>query len=141
MKSIAITSHCHFTGVATIQRVIDAQPWLSDSVANGNIFCNVSLHSVPPAGFLDWDLGTSYSLLDEWNKQTREPLEVSYPSTPQSTLIEILVLLRHTDPSSIPQHGLVILCKSGWLFFLNIALYLQDLLIFQLTFLNILELE
>jgi hypothetical protein len=44
-------------------------------VAKGNILINISLHSVPP-------IGTSYSFLDEWNKQTHEPLEVSYSLTP-----------------------------------------------------------
>jgi hypothetical protein len=47
--------------------------------------------------------------------------------------------IRHINPSFIPQHSLVIFHKSGRLLFLDITLYLLDLLIFWLTFLNILE--
>jgi hypothetical protein len=47
--------------------------------------------------------------------------------------------VRHTNPSFIPQHSLVIFRKYGRLLFLDITRYLLDLLIFQLTFLNILE--
>jgi hypothetical protein len=47
--------------------------------------------------------------------------------------------VRHTNPSFAPQHSMAIFHKSGQLLFLDITLYLLDLLIFWLTFLNILE--
>jgi hypothetical protein len=54
-------------------------------------------------------------------------------------LILQLLDIRHTDPSFVPQHSLVIFCKFGRLLFFDITLYLLDLLVFRLTFLNILE--
>jgi hypothetical protein len=47
--------------------------------------------------------------------------------------------IRHTNPSFIPRHSLIILYKSERLLFLGIVLYLIDLLVFQLTFPYILE--
>jgi hypothetical protein len=47
--------------------------------------------------------------------------------------------IRHTNPSFVPQHTLVVFRKFGKLLFHNIALYSLDLLIFQLTFLYILK--
>jgi hypothetical protein len=51
-------------------------------------------------------------------------------------LILQLIDIRHTYPFFVPQYTLVIFRKSGRLLFLNITLYLIDLLVFQLTFPN-----
>jgi hypothetical protein len=54
-------------------------------------------------------------------------------------LILQLLAVRHSNPLFVPQRSLVIFCKSGRLLFLDITLYLLDLLAFQLTFPCILE--
>jgi hypothetical protein len=54
-------------------------------------------------------------------------------------LINQFLDVRHTNPTFVPQHSLVIFRKSKRLLFLDITLYLLDLLVFWLTFLNILE--
>jgi hypothetical protein len=52
-------------------------------------------------------------------------------------LILQLLDVKHTDPSSVPQHTLVVFGKSRLLLFLDVVLYLLDLLVFQLTIPNI----
>jgi hypothetical protein len=54
-------------------------------------------------------------------------------------LVLQFLAVRHTNPSCVPQHSLVVFHKSRRLLFLDITLYLLDLLVFWLTFLNILE--
>jgi hypothetical protein len=48
--------------------------------------------------------------------------------------------VRHTDPSFVPQYILIIFHRTMRLLFLDIALPLLDLLVFQLAFPYILEL-
>jgi hypothetical protein len=54
-------------------------------------------------------------------------------------LILQLLDARHTDPPLIPQHTFLIFQKNGRLLSLDIALNLLDLLIFYLTFSNLLK--
>jgi hypothetical protein len=54
-------------------------------------------------------------------------------------LILQFLVVRHTNPSFVPQHSLVVFHKSGRLLLLDIMFYLLDLLVFQLIFLNILK--
>jgi hypothetical protein len=54
-------------------------------------------------------------------------------------LILQLLDARHTNPPLVPQHTFHIFQKTGRLLFLDIALNLFDLLIFYLTFLNLLK--
>jgi hypothetical protein len=79
------------------------------------------LNSFRTTNRLPWDHGTSYFLLDEWNKRTHEPLEISYPWIPY---------VRHINPSFIPQHSFVILRKTRWLLLLDITLYFCNALFF-----------
>jgi hypothetical protein len=91
---------CHILArVATIHQVIDARPLLSDRCHKGR-YTQQHLSLLHTTNRLPWDLGTSYSLPDEWNKRTREPLKVTCASTHY---------IRHTNSSLVLQHTLVIL--------------------------------
>jgi hypothetical protein len=54
-------------------------------------------------------------------------------------LILQLLNIRHTDPSFVPQHSLLIFQKTRLLLFLDVTLDLMNLLIFHLTSMNLLE--
>jgi hypothetical protein len=86
-------------------------------IAKGNIFGNISLHSVPPRGCLE----IMIHLIPSWMNRIR-----GLVGLPKYLILQLLEV-RHTDPPFIPQHSLVIFRKSGWLLFLDIALNLQNL--------------
>jgi hypothetical protein len=54
-------------------------------------------------------------------------------------LILQLLDVRHTNHPLVPQHTFIILRETRRLFFLDIVLYLLDLLIFQWASLNLLK--
>jgi hypothetical protein len=88
-------------------------------VAKGNIFCNISLHSVPPVGCLE----ILVPLIPSWMNGISGLVSLS------KYLILQFLDVRHTNSSFVPQHTLVIFHKSGQLLFLIIAFYLLDLLV------------
>jgi hypothetical protein len=98
-------------------------------VTKDNILDNISLYSVPPIGCLE----IMVHLIPSWiNGISR------FVSLTKYLILQFLDI-RHTNPSFIPQHSLIIFCKSERLLFLNIALYFLDLLDFQLVISNILK--
>jgi hypothetical protein len=90
---------------------------------------NIYLHSVLPVGCLV----ITVHLIPSWMNGISRLVSLS------KYLILQLIDVRYTDPSFVLQYTSVIFHKSGWLHFLNIALYFLDLLIFWSTFLYILE--
>jgi hypothetical protein len=101
------------------------------SVAKSNILDNVSLHSIPPICGLE----IMVHLIPSWmNGIGKVRCFTKY-------LILQFLDVRHTNPSLVPQHSLLIFQKDMRLLFLDIALNLLDLLIFYLTFLNFLNLN
>jgi hypothetical protein len=99
------------------------------NVAKCNIFDNVPLHTIPPISSLE----IMVHLIPSWMNGLSGLV----------SLIKYLILqlldIRHTDPSFVPQYALIILQKSRQLLFLDVALYLLDLLIFHLTSTNLLK--
>jgi hypothetical protein len=89
-------------------------------VARGNIFSNISLHSLPPIGYLE----VLVHLIPSWMNGISGLMSLS------KYLILQFLDVRHTNPSLVPRHSLVILRRSGRLLFLDIALHLLGLLIF-----------
>jgi hypothetical protein len=89
-------------------------------VAKGNILDNISLDSVPPIGCLE----IVVHLFPSWVNGISRLVSLS------KCLILQLLDVRHTYPSFVPQHTMVIFHKSRRLLFLDITLYLLDLLIF-----------
>jgi hypothetical protein len=99
------------------------------SVAKSNILRNVTLHSTPPISGLE----IMVHLIPSWmNGISRLMCFMKY-------LILQLLDVRHTNPSFIPQHSFLIFRKARRLLFLDIALNLLGLLIFYMTFLNLLK--
>jgi hypothetical protein len=99
------------------------------SVTKSNILSNISLHSIPPISGLE----IMVHLIPSWmNGISRLMHFMKY-------LILQLLDVRHTNPSFVPQHSFLIFQKAKRLLFLDIALNLLDLLIFYLTFLNLLK--
>jgi hypothetical protein len=98
-------------------------------VAKSNKLDNISLHSVPSIGCLE----VLVHLIPPCMNGISMLVSLSKYLIPQ------LLDVRHTNPSFIPQHTLVIFHKYGRLLFLDIALRILDLLVFQLTFTNILK--
>jgi hypothetical protein len=99
------------------------------SVVKSNILGNISLHSIPPISGFEIMVHLIPSLVNGISRLMR------------FTKYLILQLLdaRHTNPLLVPQHTFLILQKTGRLLFLDIALNLLDLLVFYLTFLNLLK--
>jgi hypothetical protein len=99
------------------------------SVAKSNILGNVSLHPVPPI----CDLEIMVHLIPPWmNGINRLMCFTKY-------LIFQFLDVRNTNPSPVPQHTFLIFQKARRLLFLDIALNFLDLLVFYLTFLNLLK--
>jgi hypothetical protein len=98
-------------------------------VAKSNILGNISLHTIPPISCHE----IMVHLIPPWmNGICRLVSLMKY-------LILQLLDVWHIDPSFVPQYTLVIFQKSRRLLFLDVVLYLLDLLIFQLTFSNLLK--
>jgi hypothetical protein len=97
--------------------------------AKGNILGIISLHSIPPIGCLE----IIVHLIPSWKNVISRLM-----SLPRYLVLQLLDV-RHTDPSFVPQHTLFIFHKSRQLLLLDIILYLLDLLVFELTFSNILK--
>jgi hypothetical protein len=99
------------------------------SVAKSNILGNVSLHSIPPISGLE----IMVHLMPSWmNGISRHMCFMKY-------LILQLLNARHTNPSFVPQYSFLMFQKVRRLLSLDNALNLLDLLIFYLTFLNLLK--
>jgi hypothetical protein len=98
-------------------------------ITKGNILGNISLNSVPPVGCLE----IMVHPIPSWMNGISRLVSLT------KYLILQFFVIKHIDPSFVPQYSLIIFQKSGWLLFLGIALYLLDLLAFHLTFPNILE--
>jgi hypothetical protein len=89
------------------------------SVTKSNVFGNVSLHTIPSISGID----TMVHLIpSEMNGISGLLCFIKY-------LIFQPLDVRHTNPSFVPQHSFNILRKIRRLFFLNVTLYLLDLLI------------
>jgi hypothetical protein len=99
------------------------------SVAKNNILDNVSLHTIPPISVLK----IMVHLILSWMNVISGLVSLT------KYLILQLLGVRHIDPSFIAQHTLIIFQKSRQLLFLDIILNLLDILIFQLTFPNLLK--
>jgi hypothetical protein len=95
-------------------------------VTKGNIRDSISFHSVPPIGCIV----TIVHLISPWVNGISGHVSLSKYLTLQ------FLDIRHTNPSFVPQHTLVIFRKRR-LLFLNITLYPMGLLVFMLTFLYI----
>jgi hypothetical protein len=94
-----------------------------------NILGNISIHAMPPISCLDIMVHLIPSGVNG----------ISGFMSLSKYLILQLLDVRHTDPSFVPQYSLVIFCKSRRLLFLDVALYLLEILVSQLTFLNLLK--
>jgi hypothetical protein len=102
---------------------------LLTTIAKSNILGNVSLHSIPPISGLE----IMVHLIPSWmNGISRLMHFMKY-------LILQFLHIGHTNPSFVPQHSLLIFRKDKRLLFLDIALYLLDLLVFNLTVPNLLK--
>jgi hypothetical protein len=99
------------------------------SVPKSNILGNVPLRTIPPISGLEIMVHLIPSCMNG----------ISGLMSITKYLILQLLDVRHTNPSFVPQHTLIIFQKSRWLLFLDIMINLLDFLIFQLTFLNILK--
>jgi hypothetical protein len=95
----------------------------------GNILNNISLHSIQSIGCLEIVV---HLIPSRMKGISRLMGLMKYP------ILQFLDV-RHTNPSFVPQYSFVIFCKSGWLLFLGIKLYLLASLVFHLTFPCILE--
>jgi hypothetical protein len=93
------------------------------SVTNGNILSNVYLHTVPPISGLEIMVHLIPSRLNG----------ISGLVTLTKYLILQLFGIRHTNLPFVPQHTFIILRETRRFFFLDVVLYLLDLLIFQLA--------
>jgi hypothetical protein len=98
-------------------------------VTKGNILNNIPLHSVPPISYLE----IMILLIHSWING------ISGPVILMKYLILQFLDVRHTYPSFVPQNPLVVFRKPERLLFLDITLHFLDLLIFQLTSMNILK--
>jgi hypothetical protein len=98
------------------------------SVTRSNILRNISLHSIPPISVLEIMVHLIPSRMNG----------ISGLVSLMKYLILQLLDVRHTNPSLVPQHTFIILGETRLFFFLDVLLYLLDLLIFQLASLNLL---
>jgi hypothetical protein len=99
------------------------------SVTKGNILSNVSLHTIPLISVLEIML----HLIPSWMNGISGFMSLT------KYLILQLLDVRHTDPSFVSQHYLLIFCESRRLIFLHVALYFLDFLIFHLSSMNLLK--
>jgi hypothetical protein len=99
------------------------------SVAKGNILGNVSLHTIP----LTSDLEIMVHLISSGMNRISGLVSVT------KYLILQLIDVRHANPPLLPQHTFIILRETWRFFFLDVALYLLDLMIFHLASLNLLS--
>jgi hypothetical protein len=98
------------------------------SVTKSNILGNVSLHTIPPISGLE----IMVHLIPSWING------ISGLMCFMKYLIFQLLDVRHTNPPFVPQQSFIIFQKIRRLFFLDVALYLLDFLIFYLTLPNLL---
>jgi hypothetical protein len=101
------------------------------SVAKSNILGNVSLHTISPISGLE----IMVHFIPSWMNG------ISGLMCFMKYLILQHLDVRHTNPFLVPQHTFIIFRETRRLFFLDVALYLLDLLIFQLTFSYSLEVD
>jgi hypothetical protein len=98
-------------------------------IAKSDILGNIPLHSIPLISSRE----IMVHLIPSWMNGISGVV----------SLMKYLILqpldIRHTNPSFVPQYTLIIFRKSRQLLFLDVTLNLIDLLIFQLTFSNLLE--
>jgi hypothetical protein len=99
------------------------------SVTKTNILNNVSLHPVPPICGLEIMV---HLIPPGMNGISKLMCFTKY-------LILQFIDIRHTNPSLVPQHTFLIFKKARRLLFLDIVLNFLDLLVFYLTFLNLLK--
>jgi hypothetical protein len=99
------------------------------NVAKSNILSNVSLHSIPPISGIE----IMVHLIPSWMNGISKFMHLT------KYLILQLLDPRHTYPPLVPQYTFLILRKTERHLFLDIALNLLDLLVFYLTFLNLLK--
>jgi hypothetical protein len=93
------------------------------NVAKSNILSNVSLHAIPPISGLEIMV---HIISFQMNG-------ISGLMSLMKYLILQLLDIRHTNPSLVSQHTFIILQETRQFFFLDVVLYLLDLLIFQLV--------
>jgi hypothetical protein len=98
-------------------------------VGKRNILDNISLHAMPPISCIEIMVHLIPSGVNGIS---------GFLSLSKYRILKLLDV-RHTDPSFVTQYSLVIFRKSRRLLFLDVALYLQELLISQLTFSNLLK--
>jgi hypothetical protein len=72
-------------------------------VTKGNILGNISLYSIPPIGYFE----IMVHLIPSWMNRISGLMSLS------KYLVLQLLDDRHTDPSFVPQHTLVVFRKSG----------------------------
>jgi hypothetical protein len=90
------------------------------SVIKSNILSNVPLHTIPPISGLEFMV----RLIPSWMNG------ISWLMCFTKYLIIQLLDVKHTDPSFISQHSFIIFHKTKRLRFLDVMLYLLDLLVF-----------
>jgi hypothetical protein len=93
------------------------------NVAKSNILSNVSLHTIPPISGLE----IMVHLIPFQMNGIRGLVSLT------KYLILQLLNIRHTNPSLVSQHTFIIIQETKQFFFLDVVLYLLDLLIFQLA--------
>jgi hypothetical protein len=98
-------------------------------VIKSNILDNVSLHTIPSISGLE----IIVHLIPSWMNGISRLVSLT------KYLIHQLLDVRHTYPSFVPQHSFINFCKTRQLLFLDVVIYLFDLLIFSLTFPNLLK--
>jgi hypothetical protein len=99
------------------------------SVIKSNVLGNISLHSIPPISGLQ----IMVHLIPFWMN------EISKLTCFTKYLILQFLDISYTNPPLVSQHTFLIFQKPRRLLFLDIALNLLDLLVFYLTFLNLLK--
>jgi hypothetical protein len=87
------------------------------SVAKSNILSNVSLHTIPPIS----DLEIMVHLIPSW----------------MNGIGRFMCFTKYLP--FVPQYSFIIFQKTRRFFFLDVALYLLNLLVFYLTFSNLLK--
>jgi hypothetical protein len=99
------------------------------SVTKDNILGNVSLHTVPPISDLEIMVHFIPSGMNG----------ISGLVSLTKYLMFQLLDVRHINSPLLPQHTFIILWETRQFFFLDVAVYLLNLLILQLASLNLLK--
>jgi hypothetical protein len=98
-------------------------------IAKSDILGDISLHTIPLISGLEIMVHLLPSLMNGISR---------FMSLTKYLILQFLDV-RHIDPSLVPQHSLIIFRKMRQLLFLDITLNLLDLLIFELTSMNLLK--